>query len=256
MTKVPAVGKEVDASALGTTLMHEHIFVLSAEINQNYPETWGDEDSRIQDAVRQLRALKANGIDSLVDVTVLGLGRCIPRIQRIAAQVELNILVATGIYICDELPPFFQFRNSGSPSDPPKIMIDMFVRDIQEGIAGTEVRAAVLKCATDIRGMSSGLKQTESLMLAAALVLGTLMILIPLVWALNDSGWGCAGICGVFFLLGLAPYFLGFIITLARRFEPNLLIMGGYRFLFPAVVLSSAGIVIDIIVGLLKKAGK
>ena len=126
-------------SALGATLMHEHIFVLSTEINQNYPETWGDEESRVREAVRRLRTLKSNGIDSLVDMTVLGLGRCIPRIQRIVSRVDLNILVATGIYICEDLPVFFRFRNSGSQTGPLEIMRDMFVRDIQEGIAGTGI---------------------------------------------------------------------------------------------------------------------
>lgn len=159
MEKVPTVTRDIDASALGATLMHEHIFVLSPEINQNWPETWGDEDSRVQDAIRRLRALKSSGIDSLADMTVLGLGRNIPRIQRIASRVDLNILVATGIYVCDALPAFFQFRNSDSPSDSPQMMMDMFVRDIRDGIAGTGVRAALLKCATDIRGMTSAAEQ-------------------------------------------------------------------------------------------------
>lgn len=159
MAKVPAVQGDIDASALGATLMHEHIFVLSPEINQNYLETWGDEDSRVQDAVRRLQALKPHGIDTLVDMTVLGLGRYIPRIQCIASRIDCNILVATGIYICDDLPAFFRFRNSDSPPDPPQSMTDMFVRDIREGIAGTGVRAAVLKCATDIRGMTPAAEQ-------------------------------------------------------------------------------------------------
>jgi len=154
MAKVPAVGKDIDASALGATLMHEHIFVLSPEINPNYPETLEKEETRVQEAVRRLQELKSHGIDTLVDMTVLGLGRYIPRIQRVASRVDCNILVATGIYICEDLPAFFRFRNSDSPSDPVQAMTDMFVRDILEGIAGTGVRAAVLKCATDIRGMT------------------------------------------------------------------------------------------------------
>ncbi len=32
----------IDTAQLGVTLMHEHIFVLSTEIMQNYPEAWGD----------------------------------------------------------------------------------------------------------------------------------------------------------------------------------------------------------------------
>jgi len=154
MAKVYSVRDVIDTSELGVTLMHEHIFVLSPEINQNYPETWGDEDARIHDAIRQLDDLKASGVDSIVDMTVLGLGRSIHRIRRIADRVGLNILVATGIYACSELPPYFQSGIAVSRTDPPKTMVDMFVRDIRTGIAGTPVRAAVLKCATDSRGLT------------------------------------------------------------------------------------------------------
>jgi phosphotriesterase-related protein len=112
MVKVPSIRGDIDPASLGVTLMHEHLFVLSPEINQKYPETWGDEDVRVKDAVRQLHALKSGGVDSLVDMTVLGQGRYIPRIQRIADQVDIKILVATGIYACGELPPFFQSRYS------------------------------------------------------------------------------------------------------------------------------------------------
>ena len=38
MTQVPTVRGPIDSAQLGTTLMHEHIFVLDTEIVQNYPE--------------------------------------------------------------------------------------------------------------------------------------------------------------------------------------------------------------------------
>src|SRR5512139_2941080 len=95
---VETVRGPLETSRLGVTLMHEHIFVLSPEVQQNYPGEW-NEDERVADAVAQLDALKARGVDTLVDVTVLGLGRDIPRIQRIAAQTTLQIVVATGLYI-------------------------------------------------------------------------------------------------------------------------------------------------------------
>ena len=47
----------IDTTDLGVTLMHEHVFVLTAEVQQNYPEEWGDEDDRVADAVRRLREL-------------------------------------------------------------------------------------------------------------------------------------------------------------------------------------------------------
>ena len=139
--------------------MHEHIFVLSTEIQQNYPEKWGDEKQRIQNAAELLRKLKASGVDSLVDATVIGLGRFIPRIQQIAAQIDLNILVATGLYVFNDLPMYFQFRRPSARFNQPEIMEEMFLRDIREGIAGTGVKAAILKCATDYQGLTPGVER-------------------------------------------------------------------------------------------------
>jgi phosphotriesterase-related protein len=149
----------VDTAMLGATLMHEHIFVLSPEMNQNYPESWGDEDSRVLSAIDQLRELKSRGIDTIVDMTVLGTGRCIPRIQRIASQVDLNILVATGLYVFDTLPIYLQSRNPGGLYDACKFLAKLFVQDIREGIAGTGIKAAVLKCTTDKQGVTWGVEQ-------------------------------------------------------------------------------------------------
>ena len=57
-------------------------------MQQNYPQEWGAEDERVADAVATLKALAAQGVQTIVDPTVVGLGRYIPRIQRIAEQVR------------------------------------------------------------------------------------------------------------------------------------------------------------------------
>jgi len=44
MAQVNTVKGPVDTERLGTTLMHEHVFVLSTEIQQNFPDEWGDEE--------------------------------------------------------------------------------------------------------------------------------------------------------------------------------------------------------------------
>lgn len=158
MARIHTVKGEIDSAQLGTTLMHEHIFVLSPEINQNYPETWGDEEARSRDAVLRLRELKSAGVDTLVDMTIIGLGRHIPRIQKIAAQVDLNIIVATGLFVTNEIPPFFRFRGRGVRLPGKEVLVEMFLRDIQEGIADTGVKAAILKCATDHHGITPGVE--------------------------------------------------------------------------------------------------
>src|SRR4051812_43142598 len=94
MTTVATARGPVDSGDLGTTLMHEHVFVLTPDVLQNYPAGW-DEEERVADAVRRLARLKVLGVDTIVDPTVVGIGRYIPRIQRIAEQVPINIVVAT-----------------------------------------------------------------------------------------------------------------------------------------------------------------
>ena len=159
MALVNAVRGTIDTAQLGVTLMHEHVFVLSPEINQNFPETWGDEEKRVADALARLNQLKSRGVDSIVDLTVIGLGRYIPRIQRIADQTELNIVVATGVYTYNDVPFYFHYQGPGTELGGPEFMTEMFVRDIEEGIADTGVRAAILKCATDVQGVTPGVER-------------------------------------------------------------------------------------------------
>ncbi|MGY4710691.1 phosphotriesterase family protein [Mycolicibacterium sp. CBM1] len=149
----------VATTDLGVVLMHEHVFVLSPEIMANYPQGWGDEAAREADAVAKLNALKAIGVDTIVDPTVIGLGRYLPRIQRVAAQTDLQIVVATGVYTYNDVPMYFHFTGPGTALNGPETMTEMFVQDITEGIAGTGVKAAILKCATDEPGVTPGVER-------------------------------------------------------------------------------------------------
>lgn len=163
MPQVQTVRGPVDVAELGPTLMHEHVFVLTPDVQQNYPEEWGSEDQRVADAVGKLQELAALGVRTIVDPTVIGLGRYIPRIQRVAEQVDLNIVVATGCYTYDEVPFFFHHRgpalNEALGTEVPDPMVDLFVRDVEEGIGSTGVKAAFLKCAIDAQGLTPGVER-------------------------------------------------------------------------------------------------
>ncbi|MET0473775.1 MAG: phosphotriesterase-related protein [Mycobacterium sp.] len=149
----------IDLSDLGVTLMHEHVFIMTTEIMENYPESWGDGAKREADAVVRLNELKSRGVDTIVDLTVIGLGRYLPRIARIAAQTELHIVVATGLYTFNDVPMYFHYLGPGAPLGGPEPMVEMFVRDIEHGIADTGVKAAILKCATDEPGVTPGVER-------------------------------------------------------------------------------------------------
>jgi phosphotriesterase-related protein len=160
MPTVETVRGALETGELGRVLMHEHIFVLSPEFVVNYPENDGfREDEQIPEAVRRLNELHAAGFETIVDPTVIGLGRYIPRIQKIAAQTEINIVVATGLYTYNDLPHYLRFRGAHSGPGGMDPLVGLFVGDIIEGIAGTGVKAALLKCATDEPGVTPGVER-------------------------------------------------------------------------------------------------
>ena len=110
MTTVETAKGPIDSAELGRVLMHEHVFVISTEIQQNHPEEWGSEEARVTNAADRLTELKAAGIDTILDPTALGLGRYVPRIVEVARRIDLNIVVATGLYTFNELPHYYKRR--------------------------------------------------------------------------------------------------------------------------------------------------
>jgi phosphotriesterase-related protein len=159
MASVESVRGPVELGSLGQTLMHEHVFVLSTEHLQNYGSSWWDEEERVADAIAKLNSLHAKGIRTIVDPTVWGLGRYIPRIQRIAAQTPVNIIVATGLYVYEELPQQYAYRGPGQLIDIPEPMVTDFTRDITEGIGDTGVKAAFLKCCLETPEPTPGVER-------------------------------------------------------------------------------------------------
>ncbi|WP_037322460.1 phosphotriesterase family protein [Amycolatopsis thermoflava] len=157
---VPTVNGPVPVDELGTTLMHEHVFVTSPEVRENWPAPGWDEDVQIEEAVNRLAAAKAAGVDTIVDLTVFGLGRYVPRVAEVARRSEVNIVVATGAYVLHELPVYFHFRGPGAPLGGPDLLFEYFVRDITEGIGDTGIRAAMLKCVTDVDGLTVDVERT------------------------------------------------------------------------------------------------
>jgi phosphotriesterase-related protein len=61
---------------------------------------------------------------------------------------------------------YFAFHGPGRPIDEPEPLIDLFVRDIRDGIGGTSIRAGMLKLMTDAEGITP---DVERVMSAAAI---------------------------------------------------------------------------------------
>jgi phosphotriesterase-related protein len=156
--RVSTMRGPVAMDGLGRVLVHEHIFTFNFEYTFNYrPDFF--QPSTVDHAVQELNALKAAGIDTIIDLTVLGLGRYMPGLLEVAARTDLNIVLATGAYTLNEVPTAFAMYGPGLLHDAPEPMVEHFVRDITEGIAGTDVKAGELKCAIDKPGLTPGVER-------------------------------------------------------------------------------------------------
>ncbi|HEY95890.1 MAG TPA: hypothetical protein G4O15_13245 [Dehalococcoidia bacterium] len=154
MTTINSVLGPLDTSRMGTTLIHEHILSSSTGIPQNYPEVL--DRGYMSIIVRKLKEAKAGGIDTIVDATTLDLGRDVNVLTEASRRSGVNIICCTGWWT--EKPRFL----SGVSIDK---LAKGFIREIREGIAGTNIKAGILKAASDKAGV---LPEEEKVLRAVA----------------------------------------------------------------------------------------
>jgi phosphotriesterase-related protein len=143
-----------DPDELGTTLIHEHVFVRHPELDLNLPHAEWDEAQALEQAVRGLTELHALGVRTVVDLTVLGLGRDVRTVAAVAERVPVNLVASTGYYTSNVLPAYFHTHGPGRLVGGPDPLVELFVDDIENGISGTSVRAGMLKVVTDREGIT------------------------------------------------------------------------------------------------------
>jgi phosphotriesterase-related protein len=144
MAIINSVLGPLETDDLGFTLIHEHLILAAAGVTQNYPEFLGEEFASLITA--GLTQAKKGGIDTVVDCTTLELGRDVNLMARAARQTGVNIIACSGWWI--EPPPYFV---AGVPI---KQLARVFVREIRQGIAGTDIQAGILKAASDAEGVN------------------------------------------------------------------------------------------------------
>ena len=147
MSQITSVLGPLDGSQLGFTLMHEHVMVCASGLHASYPDLLGpDREAR---AIACLKRAKAEGIDTMVDATTFDLGRDPTLIAAVAKGSGVNIINVTGWWL--DVPRFLIGVGANQ-------MAREFVRDIQEGFRGTNIKAGMLKCAADFEGVTPPLE--------------------------------------------------------------------------------------------------
>jgi phosphotriesterase-related protein len=156
MGLVPTTAGDIDAGELGVVLMHEHVFIRTEPLQNGWPGFGGwDTEVQVGAARERLSGLRRAGVDTILDMTVPGLGRDPALVARAVAGTGLKVMFATGYYTYDNLPFPFHFRGPGKVLDgDDRLLESLFERDLTTGIGDTGLRAAVLKVVTDEPGMT------------------------------------------------------------------------------------------------------
>lgn len=153
MATVSTVLGPVDTRELGFTLSHEHIATGSAGMRHTYPEFF-DREGTIEDAAAALKQAYDEGVRSYIDPTTFDLGRDIEMMQEVSRRSGVHIIPATGSH--QAIPRVFR-------SASPDAIAPLYIREVEEGIEGTSVKAAIIKSASD-RG---GITELEEVVLRA-----------------------------------------------------------------------------------------
>jgi phosphotriesterase-related protein len=142
MAMINSVLGPLDTENLGFTLAHEHLMVSAAGIPRDYPDLL--DKNYLDEIVNKLNKAKAGGINTVVDATTIDLGRDVETMAEASRRTGVNIIACTGWWM--EKP---RFVNGISPDQ----FADVFTREIAEGIAGTKIKAGILKAASDFSGV-------------------------------------------------------------------------------------------------------
>src|SRR5919106_1400291 len=174
MAQVQTVTGPIETDQLGTTLIHEHLIARDEATHMQWPTAPAlkieaphevEPGSEYEVAVGEATAAVELGVKTICDPAAMFLGRDVRFMERVAEETGLQVIPCTGIYTYEYLPPFFLSRN-------PDQIADLFVSDIEQGIQGTEIKAAFIKVAADAHGVTENIEKVHRAAARASLRTG------------------------------------------------------------------------------------
>tara|TARA_B100000315_G_scaffold259141_2_gene313816 strand:+ start:2816 stop:3709 length:894 start_codon:yes stop_codon:yes gene_type:complete len=124
--------------------MHEHIFNANPAMRHAFA-AWAEQESGVSNAVRMVQAAADLGVRTIVDATPINLGRDVHVLREVSEKTGVNIIACTGLYYNHE-PWMTGWRIES--------LVDVLLGDIEAGIQGTTSKAAIIKCASDVAGVT------------------------------------------------------------------------------------------------------
>jgi len=153
MPSVETVHGPVDVEELGRTLIHEHFRATDEGVRHQFPHLY-DEQEEWENAIADANAVKGHGIRTVVEPSALFLQRDAAFSKRVADEAGIQVVLATGVYTYDHLPQPLLNRDEDA-------LADIFVHEIENGIQGTGVKPAFIKCAADEPGLTPNVEKVH-----------------------------------------------------------------------------------------------
>jgi phosphotriesterase-related protein len=150
---VETVNGPLDLDELGLTLIHEHFRATDEATRFQFPHLY-DEDAEWEAAMADASAVKRHGVRTVVEPSAMFLHRDAAFSKRVADESGLNVVLATGVYTYDHLPQPLMNRDEDQ-------LAELFVHDIENGIQGTGIKAAFIKCAADAPGVTPNVEKVH-----------------------------------------------------------------------------------------------
>jgi len=136
----------VALSGLGIIMPHEH-FPSFRGISEALepPAGYLLQFERIQrEAIREAQS---HGVGTIVEVTPIGMMRCVPMMQRLSRDTGINVVASTGFYLEGRRPQWVKDKSAEE-------LADLFVRELTETMTGADAKAWMIKVAGNDPGQS------------------------------------------------------------------------------------------------------
>jgi phosphotriesterase-related protein len=147
--RVIGVDGPLEASALGPTLVHEHVLVDFVGADAVSPDRYDSEEA-LRVILPHLRAVRERGCRTLFEATPAYLGRDVALLRRLAEASGLQIVTNTGYYGAagDRFVPAHAYRET------PRQLAERWTSEFRHGLDGTGVRPGFLKIGVDAGHLS------------------------------------------------------------------------------------------------------
>jgi phosphotriesterase-related protein len=133
---------------LGQVLVHEHFVFSRAGWYADATLAPYDRGAAMQAGLNACLLARAAGINTIIDATPNDCGRDPELYRGLSRKTLMNIICSTGLYYEGGGAPGYWQAKAQLGQDISRLMAELFIKEIREGIGTTGIRAGVIKVAS------------------------------------------------------------------------------------------------------------